>query len=50
MSYLPNPATSGIGGMFEYANAALMGIDQINTYHPFWTSGVVAGTPEEIEK
>ena len=30
--------------MFEYANAVAMGIDQINTYHPFWTAGVVAGT------
>jgi len=44
MSYIPNPATGGVGGMFEYANAAVMGIDQVNTYHPFWTSGVVAGT------
>ena len=30
--------------MYEYQNAASMGIDQANTYHPFWTSGVVAGT------
>lgn len=30
--------------MFEYANAVAMGIDQANTYHPFWTSGVQAGT------
>lgn len=44
MSYLPNPATNGIAGMFEYQNAVAMGIDQASTYHPFWTSGVVAGT------
>jgi hypothetical protein len=44
MSYIPNPATSCVGGMFEYANAVAMGIDQVNTYHPFWTAGVVAGT------
>ena len=44
MSYIPNPATGGVGGMFEYANAVAMGIDQVNTYHPFWTAGVVAGT------
>ena len=44
MSYIPNPATGGVGGMFEYSNAVAMGIDQANTYHPFWTSGVVAGT------
>ena len=29
--------------MFEYSNAVAMGIDQVNTYHPFWTSGVQAG-------
>ena len=44
MSYFLNPAIGGIGGMFEYQNAVSMGIDQVNTYHPFWTSGVVAGT------
>ena len=44
MSYVPNPAIGGVGGMFEYLNAVVMGIDQVNTYHPFWTSGVVAGT------
>ena len=44
MSYVPNPAIGGIAGMFEYQNAVAMGIDQINTYHPFWTSGVVAGS------
>ena len=44
MSYFPNPALGGIGGMFEYENAISMGIDQVNTYHPMWTSGVVAGT------
>jgi hypothetical protein len=43
MSFIPNSAVSGVGGMFEYQNAVSMGIDQINTYHPFWTSGVVAG-------
>ena len=30
--------------MYEYQNAVPMGIDQVNTYHPMWTSGVVAGT------
>lgn len=44
MSYFPNPALGGIGGMYEYENAISMGIDQQNTYHPFWTAGVVAGT------
>ena len=44
MSYFPNPALGGVGGMFEYENAVSMGIDQVNTYHPMWTSGVVAGT------
>ena len=44
MSYIPNPAIGGVGGMFEYENAVVMGIDQANTYHPFWTSGVQAGT------
>ena len=44
MSYLQYPSIGGVGGMFEYANAAAMGIDQASTYHPFWTSGVQAGT------
>lgn len=44
MSYLPYPSIGGVAGMYEYANAVVMGIDQANTYHPFWTSGVVAGT------
>lgn len=44
MSFIPYPSTGGVGGMFEYLNAVSMGIDQINTYHPFWTAGVVAGT------
>jgi|ERR1700690_96941 len=44
MSYFLNPALGGIGGMFEYENAVSMGIDQVNTYHPMWTSGVVVGT------
>jgi hypothetical protein len=44
MSFIPYPVTGGIGGMFEYSNAVAMGIDQANTYHPFWTSGVQAGT------
>ena len=43
MSYLQNPTINGIGSMYEYANAVAMGIDQVATYHPFWTSGVVAG-------
>lgn len=43
MSYFPNPAIGGIGGMYEYENAVVMGIDQANTYHPLWTAGVVAG-------
>jgi len=30
--------------MFEYENASSMGIDQVDTYHPMWTAGVVAGT------
>lgn len=30
--------------MYEYENVASMGIDQVDTYHPMWTSGVVAGT------
>jgi len=44
MSYLPNPANGGVGGMTEYENATVMGIDQVNTYHPMWTAGVIAGT------
>ena len=40
----PNPSLGGVGGMFEYENAVSMGIDQVNTYHPMWTSGVVTGT------
>lgn len=44
MSYVPNPTIGGVAGMYEYENAVAMGIDQVNTYHPFWTSGVVAGT------
>ena len=44
MSYVPYPSLGGIAGMYEYQNAASMGIDQANTYHPFWRSGVVAGT------
>jgi hypothetical protein len=43
MSFIPYPATGGVAGMYEYQNAVVMGIDQVNTYHPFWTSGVVAG-------
>lgn len=43
MSYFQNPAIGGVGGMYEYNNAVAMGIDQANTYHPFWTAGVVAG-------
>lgn len=39
----PNPSFQGVGGMYEYQNAISMGIDQVNTYHPMWTSGVVAG-------
>lgn len=30
--------------MYEYQNAVSMGIDQVDTYHPFWTSGILAGT------
>jgi hypothetical protein len=44
MSFIPYPSIGGITGMFEYNNATVMGIDQINTYHPFWTAGVIAGT------
>lgn len=44
MSYIRYPSIGGVGGMFEYQNAVSMGIDQVNTYHPFWTAGVVAGT------
>jgi hypothetical protein len=44
VGYFPNPAIGGVGGMYEYANATVMGIDQANTYHPLWTAGVVAGT------
>jgi hypothetical protein len=44
MSYFPNPTAGGVGGMFEYENAVSMGIDQVNTYHPLWTAGMVAGT------
>jgi len=46
MSYLQNPAVGGVAGMFEYENATSMGIDQIDTYHPLWTAGVVAGSLE----
>jgi hypothetical protein len=42
MSYITNPTSGGVAGMFEYANAVAMGIDRANTYHPFWTSGVQA--------
>ena len=43
MSYVPYPSLGGIAGMYEYENGTVMGIDQENTYHPFWTAGVVAG-------
>ena len=43
MAYIPYPSTGGVGGMFEYENATVMGIDQVNTYHPMWTAGVGAG-------
>lgn len=43
MSYFPNLALGGVGGMYEYENATVMGIDQTNTYHPLWTAGVVVG-------
>jgi hypothetical protein len=43
MSYIPNPAILGVGEMTEYANAIVLGIDQVNTYHPIWTGGVAAG-------
>jgi hypothetical protein len=43
MSYTPYTSIGGIGGMYEYENATVMGIDQVNTYHPCWTAGVVAG-------
>jgi hypothetical protein len=41
---LTQSTISGVSGMFEYQNAVVMGIDQVNTYHPFWTAGVVAGS------
>ena len=44
MSYIPNPSIGGLAGMLETNNGVVMGIDQVNTYHPFWTSGVVTGT------
>jgi hypothetical protein len=28
MSYFPNPALGGVGGMYEYENAVAMGIDR----------------------
>ena len=43
MSYFPNPKIGGIAQMTEYANALSLVIDQVNTYHPLWTAGVVAG-------
>jgi hypothetical protein len=43
MSYVPNPTIGGLGEMTETNNAVTMGIDQVNTWHPLWTSGVVAG-------
>ena len=43
MSYVPNLSTGGVAQMTEYANALSLVIDQVNTYHPLWTAGVVAG-------
>jgi hypothetical protein len=43
MSYISNPAIGGVAEMFEYENAVVLGIDQVNTYHPINTAGVVAG-------
>ena len=42
MSYIPNPATGGLASMTEYQNAVPLGIDQVNTYHPLWTSGITS--------
>ena len=33
MSYIPYPSKGGVGGMYEYENATVMGIDQVSTYH-----------------